>query len=105
MFRKIVYTIVCTLICWFLVGSVIGVLVYWGNLSVVKVFVYGVAYICYPISGAFMFALVNDASFSKILLISTLVFSFLTVIYISIPIGVIYVLNKINSAKSRKNTD
>jgi len=105
MFRKIVYTIVCTLICWFLVGAVIGAVIDWKDISFSRVFSYGKLYVCYPLYGLFLFAMANDSSSDKMLLISTLVFSFFTAIYISIPIGVIYVLNKINSIKSRKNID
>ena len=95
MFRKIVYTIICTLICWFLVGAVIGAV--WGGFSGGNIFISGLVYICYPIFGPVLIVLVD--SFTIIF------FILLLFIYISIPIGVIYVLNKINSIKSRKNID
>ena len=93
MFRKFVYTIICTLICWFLVGAVIGAVIDWGHISFSGIFSCGVGYVCYPVVGLFLFVMANDSSSGKMLLTSTIVFSILTVIYISIPIGVLTTLS------------
>lgn len=85
MVNKVVYT----LIGWFLVGLIIGKIVF----GYFEVFL-GILYIFYPIYGLFLFVMANDSGTQKAFAISSLTFGVLAFIYILIPISISFIIDK-----------